>query len=367
MIFQKQELESKYRNVATSIKNASARKQQHQQQSQTNVRSFQVAAGGIQSSPRRPFKVQKGFQNSFFEPMTSTQRVDNGGRLPSSPSDGRAGPIQRVSSPANRDKGKQREIEPSSEMDYNDLPELQQEAFEAGYEDDEDNIHQQGVQANTLSSLREEIISFLFDHIPHKISHITLSLFSLVNPDFPTDFEAHRISNHREICQRLFHCFGHRSESSQQDKQQITLFIWEIFNVLLDFVEFYSLEQGFRSRVIVAIDLIQDLCQRYATLALSEDSNPTEYETITGKMFRIITTCIKNECTRIKLLDMPPAQPQATAIVRSRSMAPNPRSRQAKIEAEKARFEKEVEDVLCSILHLLQFLALRPDPTRLAQ
>lgn len=301
--------------------------------------------------------------------MTSTQKGISGGRLPSSPSDGSMEPLQRVQSPNSKDKGKQREIDPSSEMDYNDMPDQQADPFDAAYDETkrEDSVRQGFAIPASMKTLREEIISFLFDHIPRNTSQARLSLFSLVNPDFPPNTSEDRIHVHRDICQKLFHCFGHRPETVQPDKKQLTAFIWDVLEVLLDFVEFFSLEGTLRTEVVNAINLIQDLCQRYAGLALHTDTTAVQYETIVARIFNTIINCVKNEKAKLKSREALPTQSISNNAVRYRSAAQAPKSRQARNEVALAHFEKEVEELLCAILHLIQFLALRPDLTRLSQ
>lgn len=359
LIFQKQEIESKYRNVAANAAFVkSARKAQLQ-----NMSSQMARTSSQVQSPRKQYKTVKTFQNSFAEPMTSTQHRGDGGRLPSSPSDGRAAAIPHKLWPRSRDKGKQREvIDPSSEMDYNDIPDMQEDVFDPTF-DEED--HEQNLTGRPATNARDEITSFLFDHMPHHASGTSTTIFSLVNADFPSAAHQERIQAHRDICQRLFFCFGHRPETPQHDTQQDVRFLRSILFVLLDFMNFFSLDQASREEAMLAVHLISDLCQRYTSIALACEADQSGYEDLVNRMFKSIRACIDNERKRLTAIET--VQPLSNvAVIRSRA-ALAPRSRQARNEAEKMRFEKEVEGLFCSLLRLLQFLTLRPDATRIAQ
>lgn len=363
LIFQKQEIESKYRNVAANVAQLkSARKAQYQQQNSQMPRNG-MSSSQI-SSPRKQYKSVKSFQNSFAEPMTSTQHRGDGARLPSSPSDGRAAAIPHMSSPRNRDKGKQREVvDPSSKMDYNDIPNMQETVFDMALDDEEQD---QDFAVPALNSARDEVTAFLFDHMPHDPSRTSKTVFTLVNPEFPTSTDSSRIQAHRSICQKLFQCFGHQPETGDHDARQDIRFLRSIVLVILDFIEFFSREEASCDEVVLAVDLTQDLCQHFNNLAFPLDSEQTEYEDFISRIFKTVTACIDTERQRLLVLETLPPPPQKN-IVRSRLAPPPPRSRQARNEAEKLRFEREAEPLLVSLLHLLQLLALRPDTIRISK
>lgn len=361
MIFQKQEIESKYR--ASGIAHLkSARKQQIQNSQMMSQRSSSQIA-----SPRKQFKTQKGFQNSFAEPMQSTQYAGSSARLPSSPSDGRAPPIPQAISPRSLNKGKQREIDPSSEMDIHDLSdmELQGDLLDLTV-DNEDNDEE--AELELTPSNREEITAFLFDHLPRSPTCTSPTLFSLVNFDFPSDTEPTRLQEHRGICQSFFHCFSIRqTRDGSNAKNQESVFIRRLLIDILSLVRFFHAEELTRNEAMLGIDLILDLCQKFPSVVFSLDTDRFYYDYLAKQLFETIGKCINTERARLKAREAP--LPKKTNAVTSGWSASKEEStrQEARRKILIASFEKEVEAYSCSLLHLIQYLALRPDPARLTQ
>lgn len=314
------------------------------------------------ASPQRPkMPEKKGFQNSFAE---STSRKDEsalGPRL--SPTDARTDVRCRSSAatPAQLANGDDKGKERASDIDMDLSTDV-----DSGFMLDGNGDATLLEEAFIATSIKDAIVSYLFDHPVSLFDNPLRSIHALLNAKMKQGCSADVIEAHNKASQALFACLSRIPSTSLADTElQDRIFLSNILLAITSFAEFFASQQ-MSDEALLSLGLLRDLLYTFKGLLSHEDVTLPEYFKAIKAIFQLVIRLIPAHHSRY--LDFLQKRKQAQNRSATQSGIVRQSVKDALTPLQPQVWQaKEVDPIFHAVLGILAVLAWQPDSTCLAK